>query len=484
MQLAPARTTTSALSPFWNETPIRTYLFDALSLLLPSGEAFVVDAVEAVIAPADAELAQACRDLVAEEQNHQRAHRRYNDRLAEQGYDLAPRERAIAADLARLSAGLSADRRLCLAAAFEHITATIARCALRDPELLAQSDAPQCRTWRWHCAAEVAHVSVTRDLLAHRDVGYAARVGWFLLASLLLAGDVLRLVRTMYAQDRARQRVGAWLFRKSIASLAVHGAGSLTHIAAGWAGYWLPRRGTAPRKPAAQDAISVCVRTLRQTDVPELIRLEARCWTVEQAACEGDLRLRIASQPELSVGAFCSRTGAALASLFMKPTDQRSIAQATTWLDCARRQPKRQTGGAAPNALFGISLSSVDPAAAKAVFEYFWPRALKGGWRHIYLGSPIPGLRAWLARHPEGRAEDYVHRRRAGLPLDPQLRYYHRRGFRRVVAVHAGYFPHADSLDHGVLLRGTIPGSMLAPLWRLVPLERLDAARAWLFKLL
>jgi hypothetical protein len=87
-------------------------------------------------------------------------------------------------------------------------------------------------------------------------------------------------------------------------------------------------------------------------------------------------------------------------------------------------------------------------------------------------------------KNPAARVDDYVHRRRSGLPLDPQLRYYHRRGFRRIVAVHQGYFPHADSLDHGVLLRGTIPGSQLGPLWRLIPLERLDAVRTWLFKLL
>jgi hypothetical protein len=27
-----------------------------------------------------------------------------------------------------------------------------------------------------------------------------------------------------------------------------------------------------------------------------------------------------------------------------------------------------------------------------ALLQFFWPRALRAGWRHIYLGSPVPGL--------------------------------------------------------------------------------------------
>jgi predicted metal-dependent hydrolase len=187
MNCLPNRTepTTSA---FWNETPIRTYLFDSLSILLPSGEAFVNDAVRAAMnsVPPESDLAGACRRLVAEELSHQRAHRKYNDRLTGQGYGLAVHERAVASDLSRLAARLSADQRLRLAAAFEHITATIARAALGDRGLLAKSGAPQCRTWQWHCAEEAAHVGVTRDLLGHRQIGYASRVAWFALALSML----------------------------------------------------------------------------------------------------------------------------------------------------------------------------------------------------------------------------------------------------------------------------------------------------------
>ena len=79
-----------------------------------------------------------------------------------------------------------------------------------------------------------------------------------------------------------------------------------------------------------------------------------------------------------------------------------------------------------------------------------------------------------MAREQSTDVERYVRERRGSLPRDPQLRYYHRRGFREIVAVRAGYFPHADSLDYGVVLRGRIPLARLWPLWRWVPLRFLQ----------
>jgi len=100
--------------------------------------------------------------------------------------------------------------------------------------------------------------------------------------------------------------------------------------------------------------------------------------------------------------------------------------------------------------------------------------ALKRGWRYIYLGSPVPGLRDWMAARPEGHVEDYVHARRRGLPLDPQLRYYASRGFDRIVSIKRDYFPHERSLDYGVLLRGTVPLSILRPVWSALALPTIQ----------
>lgn len=126
----------------------------------------------------------------------------------------------------------------------------------------------------------------------------------------------------------------------------------------------------------------------------------------------------------------------------------------------------------AGRALFGISLSSIDSKAVMQIFRFFYPRALKAGWRDIYLGSPIPGFLKARARNPELPVWQYVHARRrfhAGEPLDPQLRYYFRKGFKDVVSIQENYFPHAESLNYGVIVRGSIPLAAQR-LWRHAPL--------------
>lgn len=215
--------------------------------------------------------------------------------------------------------------------------------------------------------------------------------------------------------------------------------------------------------PAVEDTPLARLLTLR--DLPALQDLEREKWDEVQAATQCDMQARIDAHPHLSIGAFCPRTGKLLASLFLKPTAPDFWRYAATWQDCTSMPSPHRT-----TSLFGISLSSRDPAGVDAILRFFWPRALKGGWRDIYLGSPIPGLRDWLQRHPGGTAGEYVARKRGGLPADPQLRYYHQQGFKELVCVRPDYFPHDGSLDHGVILRGRVPLSSLTPVWRTLPL--------------
>ncbi|MDR7151694.1 putative metal-dependent hydrolase [Hydrogenophaga palleronii] len=471
--------TTDSPTIFWNQTAARTYLFDAFSVMLPEGEAFVMDAVSEAARdlPPGCDLHLECARFINEEEAHQRAHRLYNARLEQQGHHVAAMEARIAHDLRTIKTHLSADQRLCLAAAFEHVTATISAVALRSERVLTSTPNPQTRLWRWHCAEEMAHLGVTVDLMAARDLSYGARVGWFLVASVVMLGDVLRHMRAFYRHDVGTGRLSASRFWISSLAGSVRALPDLWSTTVGWASYLLPRFST---KKAA--SVPITVRELQAADVQALMALEHACWTDEQAAQASDMLERMRRHPEHCLGAFCPRTGRALASLFMKPTCTHAMSQARTWRDCIEgREVDAATGP--DKALFGISLSSIDPQAVKAIFSYFWPHALKGGWRYIFLGSPIPGLANWLQNHPQGNAQTYVRQRRHGLPLDPQLRYYHRKGFRHIEAVLPNYFPHARSLDHGVLLRGQVPGARWAPLWRRVSLSRIQAMQRWLSRL-
>jgi len=237
----------------------------------------------------------------------------------------------------------------------------------------------------------------------------------------------------------------------------------------------------APSQPELR-APELTSRFLTPRDVPALMSLEARQWTTEQAADAGTMRRRIEAHPDLCVGVFCRRTGEALASLFMKPVQPERIAQARNWYECASLDDGARDSGT--RSLFGISLTSVDGAAAWALIRFFWPHALRAGWREIYLGSPLPGLARALRAEPSLEPARYASLTRGGLPADPQLRYYHRRGFKQIVAVRPDYFPHAESLDHGAVLRGVIPLSNLWPMWRRMPLSTLQAMSGLVAQLL
>jgi hypothetical protein len=215
-------------------------------------------------------------------------------------------------------------------------------------------------------------------------------------------------------------------------------------------------------------------RFLSVNDIPRLLQLEQCQWEAHQAADTSALRQRIERHPDLCVGSFCARSGDVLASLFMRPISQREIQQARSWTQCAVGRID-DSATARGHSLFGISLTSVEPQAALALFDFFWPHALKNGWRDIYLGSPIPGLQRALAADPNLDIHTYVHTKRGGLPRDTQLRYYHRKGFQQIISVLPDYFPHEASLNHGVLLRGHVPLSRWSPMWSLLPMAVLQA---------
>ncbi|MGZ3238111.1 MAG: hypothetical protein ACXU8A_12130, partial [Burkholderiaceae bacterium] len=124
--------------------------------------------------------------------------------------------------------------------------------------------------------------------------------------------------------------------------------------------------------------------------------------------------------------------------------------------------------------------TSIDPDAGLQLLAFEYLYALKQGYRYAFLGSPIPGLRRYLEREKNGSVEQYVYsKKQSGIPLDPQLRYYHDKGFKEIVAITPNYFPHVESCDYGVILKTHVPYSQFSPLVRLVPLDVLRTISAF-----
>jgi hypothetical protein len=229
-----------------------------------------------------------------------------------------------------------------------------------------------------------------------------------------------------------------------------------------------------------QPTPKIIIRFLTLDDIEQLLILENHKWENDQAANAQTILQRIKAFPDFCVGAFCSTTGRALASLFMKPTTLEDLNFQPTWEEAASIHhdsvPKKS------NALFGISLSSVNHEAVTKIFEFYWPYLLKFGYQDIYLGSPLPGLKSWLEENPGRKIYEYVKTKRSKLPNDPQLRYYYKKGFKQVTAVKAKYFPHQKSLDHAAIIRCKIPLSNLNFIWKKTPVSFLQKFQKILFK--
>ena len=225
-------------------------------------------------------------------------------------------------------------------------------------------------------------------------------------------------------------------------------------------------------------------RYLETKDISALLDLEQSKWDFHQAACARTLGERIDANPGLCIGTFCLRSGKALASLFMRPINPAVFIAPTRWEITANLPYK--TGTPDENrSLFGISLSSNDAEAVNEIFRFFYPRALKAGWRNIYLGSPIPGFQGARQKTPEITAWEYVHRKKKNghrEPFDPQLAYYYKKGFRRIVSIQADYFPHDQSLNYGVILHGVIPFSAPKKLWQRLPFTVIESMSCLVFR--
>ena len=222
-------------------------------------------------------------------------------------------------------------------------------------------------------------------------------------------------------------------------------------------------------------------RFLRVGDIPALLDLERRQWTADQAANSADFRLRIEAHPDLCGGAFCTLTGELLASVFTKPTHDTEWTAPGSWAQSANldsRLAGESSQRGRTRCMFGISLTSVEPRAAAQLVAFYYLYLLKRGYSEIFLGSPMPGLKRYLQRHPDVPVETYARTTRSGLPIDPQLRYYHGKGLRTIVAIRENYFPHEASCDYGAILKARVPFRHLAPLFRLVPVPVLRTVAA------
>nr|WP_174998846.1 metal-dependent hydrolase [Burkholderia lata] len=237
----PDHTHASCYRAQWNGTLVRSRVFDALSLLLPAGETFMIASIETwreqtkrALSP---RLIAEVDRFVREEKAHRRAHERYNETLiADQPHaaNVASRASRVTDDLA----GLDLTMRLALVAAFEHLTALLSHEIVEHRSLLVHDDSPESRMWRWHAAEELGHCEVAMEATAQCRVSRARLTLALVLATGFLMYDVVRftfaLCRCDIANGASRLAIAADMCHFVIGSLP-----SLTRMARGWWRYIL-----------------------------------------------------------------------------------------------------------------------------------------------------------------------------------------------------------------------------------------------------
>ena len=199
------------LDPVWNRRlPELSCAANALSLLMPHVEPYVVRSTRRTLDRLDGPLRAQASAYLAQEAAHHVQHRRFNDLLGRRYRAVAPLERAMAAVFRRL------DRRdvsfaAAYAAGFETIAFASARWVDHHlDELFDGADPTVSSMFLWHLAEEVEHKRVAFDV--HQAVGgsRATRAGAMLAALLVMAVFTVAGTVALLAAERRLFHPVAW----------------------------------------------------------------------------------------------------------------------------------------------------------------------------------------------------------------------------------------------------------------------------------
>lgn len=199
-----------ALAARWNDgSLLRSAWLNALSLFLPTGEAFFVETVRG--APCDARpMASAVSAFVMQESAHRRQHELYNRcvctqfRSAQRWVDYMDRSWALKRAL------MSERKRLAATVVIEHLTTIIARLILTESSLLAGADAEYANLWKWHALEELEHKAVAFDLYLARYGSRRGLTATMIIVSLVFALEYAAVLASLLFEKRETRRLATF----------------------------------------------------------------------------------------------------------------------------------------------------------------------------------------------------------------------------------------------------------------------------------
>ena len=171
----------------WHSTmPELACVANAVSLMMPYLEPYVVRAVREALPHLEPELAAEARAYIAQEAQHHTQHRRFNELIAAQVRGVGAVESMLRRTFDRLWRTRSERFHLAYSAAAEAGAYGVARWVERHhAELFRDADPTVASLYLWHLAEEVEHKSVAYDVY---DARYSSRraLGGAMLVSIAL----------------------------------------------------------------------------------------------------------------------------------------------------------------------------------------------------------------------------------------------------------------------------------------------------------
>lgn len=218
-----------------------TAFLNALSVVFPRGEAFMIEALHPWRTRTDGQLQRDIATFIEQEAAHSREHIGFNRAIVDAGYDIEALDHAIR-QFVSFFAGCGEVTKLGATMCIEHLTAIVAAEILKNREHLEGTDLELRKLWLWHAIEEVEHKAVAFDVWMFATRKWSGARRWLTRSALLLAVSASFFVNRTRGQVELLQQDG--LPRAKALWLCIrHGfaQGSIGRNVLGpWAGFFRP----------------------------------------------------------------------------------------------------------------------------------------------------------------------------------------------------------------------------------------------------
>lgn len=184
-----------------------TAFLNALSVVFPRGESFMIEALHPWKDRTEGKLREDISNFIAQEAAHSREHVGFNKGIIDAGYDIEALDRAIK-QFVSFFAGCGEVTKLGATMCIEHLTAIVAAEILKNRGHLEGTDLELRKLWLWHAVEEVEHKAVAFDvwMFATREWSGARR--WLTRSALLLAVSLSFFINRTRGQVELLQQDG------------------------------------------------------------------------------------------------------------------------------------------------------------------------------------------------------------------------------------------------------------------------------------